>query len=129
MIDAPNVAIVDNFQPTMDGTAILAEDGIANLMVLKSDQGPEFDYGQALKTVNIYRICKETLAETIVPKMKEFLDDNRADMYYEAVFANLIESGCMKMAAMNTGNRKWAEIDTLDDLRDAERLFAAAVIS
>jgi choline kinase len=129
MIDAPNVAIVDNFQPTMNGTAILAEDGIANHMVLKSDQGPEFDYGQALKTVNIYRICKETLAETIVPKMKEILDDNGSDMYYEAVFANLIESGCMKMAAMNTGNRKWAEIDTLDDLRDAERLFAAAVIS
>ncbi|MBC8280446.1 MAG: phosphocholine cytidylyltransferase family protein [Chloroflexi bacterium] len=128
MMKAPNLAIVDYFQPTMDGTVIMAEDGVAKQMVLKSDQGPEFDYSQALKTVNIYRLCKETLVETIVPKMEEFLDDDRSDMYYEAVFADLIESGCMKMAAMNTGNRKWAEIDTLDDLRDAERMFAAAAV-
>jgi choline kinase len=69
MVDAPNAAIVDRFQPPMDGTVILAEDGIAKQMVLKSDQGPEFDYGQALKTVNIYRLCIETLIENIVPKM------------------------------------------------------------
>lgn len=128
MMNAPNAAIVDRFQSGMDGMVILAEDGMTKQMGLKSGQGPEFDYGQALKTVNIYRLCKETLVETIVPKMEEFLDDDRSDVYYEAVFANLIDSGSMKMAVMDTGSRNWAEIDTLDDLRNADSMFATATV-
>jgi choline kinase len=32
----------------------------------------------------------------------------------------------MEMAVLNTGNKKWAEIDTLDDLKKAEKMFASA---
>ena len=126
VMDEPNVAIVDLFQSNMDGTVILAENGAAKSMVLKVDQGPGFDYRRALKTVNIYRLSRESLVEDIVPKMGEFLEEGRADQYYEAVFANLISAGRMNMAVMNTGNKKWAEIDTLGDLSEAEKLFAAA---
>ncbi|MCH8800578.1 MAG: phosphocholine cytidylyltransferase family protein [Chloroflexi bacterium] len=125
-MDEQNVAIVDRFRPHMDGTLILADGGLVKSMVLKSAQGPGFDYGSALKTVNIYRLSRESLVECIIPKMEEFLDEGRSDLYYEAVFANLIGSGRMDMAVMNTGNKKWAEIDTLNDLRDAEKMFAPA---
>ena len=126
LMDQGNVAIVDRFQSDMDGTVILADGGVAKSMVLKADQGPEFDYGTALKTVNIYRLSRESLVKDIVPKMEEFLEEGRADQYYEAVFADLISTGRMNMAVMNTGNKKWAEIDTLGDLSEAEKLFAAA---
>ena len=126
LMDQGNVAIVDRFQSNMDGTVILADRGVAKSMVLKADQGPGFDYGPALKTVNIYRLSRKSLAEDIVPKMEEFLEEGRADQYYEAVFADLISAGRMNMAVMNTGNKKWAEIDTLGDLSEAEKLFAAA---
>ena len=128
-MDEPNVAIVDRFQPSMDGTVILAEEGVATSMVLKADQGPRFDYGAALKTVNIYRLSRESLTEAIVPKMREFLAEGRDDQFYEAVFAELIGAGRMKMALLNTGKKKWAEIDTLGDLSDAEKMFAAVSAS
>jgi NDP-sugar pyrophosphorylase family protein len=121
-----NVAIVDRFQPSMDGTVILANGGVANSMVLKADQGPGFDYGPALKTVNIYRLSRETLADFIVPEMEDFLAKGKTDQYYEAAFAKLIETGQMSMAVMNTGRYKWAEVDTLEDLREAEKMFASA---
>ncbi len=121
-----NVAVVDQFRSYMDGTVILANGEVAESMVLKVDQGPGFDYGSALKTVNIYKLSCESLAKTIVPEMEKFLTQGRTDQYYEAVFASLIKSGRMKMAVMNTGNSKWAEIDTLGDLRDAQRMFDAA---
>lgn len=123
-----NVAVVDRYRPHMDGTVILAEGGFAKSMVLKSDQGAEFDYSNALKTVNIYRLSKDSLVESIVPKLEEFLKTGRTDQYYEAVFASVIGSGHMGMAVMNTGNNKWAEIDKLSDLRDAERMFATAAV-
>ena len=121
-----NVAIVDRYRPCMDGTVILATGEVANSMVLKADQGPGFDYGCALKTVNIYKLSHETLLGAIVPEMEQFLARGRTDQYYEAAFASLIGSGRMNMTVMNTGNSKWAEIDTLGDLRDAERMFDAA---
>lgn len=126
LMDEQNVAIVDRFQSNMDGTVILADGGVAKSMVLKADQVPGFDYGSALKTVNIYRLSQESLEEAIVPMMQEFLEAGRDDQYYEAVFANLIGSGRMDMAVMTTGKHRWAEIDTLGDLSEAEKLFAAA---
>lgn len=128
LLDDQNVAMVDWFKPHMDGTVILAQGGVVKSMVLKSDQGSEFDYSHALKTVNIYRLSKDSLVETIVPEVEEFLGNGLTDQYYESVFASLIGSDRMGMAVMSTGNRKWAEIDTLSDLRDAERMFATAAV-
>ena len=54
----PDVAVVDRFQSPMDGTVILAGRGVAKCMVLKSEQGINFDYSHALKTVNIYRLSQ-----------------------------------------------------------------------
>ena len=124
-MDEPNVAVVDRFRSHMDGTLILASGGVVDSMVLKADQGPGFDYGPALKTVNIYRLARETLMDAVVPEMEAFLAKGRTDQYYESVFSSLIGSGRMNMAVMHTGNIRWAEIDTLGDLRDAQRMFDA----
>jgi len=125
-MDEPNVAVVDRFLPGMDGSVILAGGGVAKALVLKSEQSQEFDYSSALKTVNIYRLSSETLIETILPKMEEFLAEGRTDQYYEAVFASLIGSNHMDMSVMETGNMQWSEIDTLDDLRETETMLQSA---
>ena len=125
-LDDENVAIVDRFESYMDGTVVLANNGVATAMVLKADQGSDFDYGPVLKTVNIYRLSRETLADSIIPEMEEFIANGRTDQYYEAAFAKLIESGSMNMAVMMTDKNRWAEIDTLEDLSKAEKMFNSA---
>jgi NDP-sugar pyrophosphorylase family protein len=125
-LDDENVAIVDRFESHMNGTVILADGRVAEAMVLKADQGPDFDYRSVLKTVNIYRLSRETLAESIIPEMEEFIAEGRTDQYYEAAFAKLIQSGRMNMTVMMTGKNRWAEIDTLEDLRYAEKMFVSA---
>ena len=125
-MDEPNVAVVDRFRPGMDGSVILANDGVAKALVLKSEQPQGFDYSSALKTVNIYRLSSETLVDTILPGMEEFLAEGRTDQYYEAVFASLIKSNRMDMSVMKTGNIQWSEIDTLDELRETETMLQAA---
>jgi choline kinase len=57
--------------------------------------------------------------------MDRFLTEGRTDQYYEAVFANLIGSNRMNMSIMKTGDTQWAEIDTQDDLREAEKMLRA----
>ena len=79
-----------------------------------------------MKTVNIYRLSNETLLETILFEMEKFLAEGRTYQYYESVFASLIGSNRMDMSVMETGNMHWAEIDTLDDLREAENMLQRA---
>ena len=125
-VDDPNVAVVDRFRPGMDGSVIVADGGAVKALVLKSEQSHGFDYNSALKTVNIYRLSNETLIETILPEIESFLAEGRTDQYYESVFASLIGSNRMDMSVMETGNMHWAEIDTLDDLREAENMIQTA---
>ena len=124
-----NVAVVARYQQSMDGTVILASNGLAESMVLKAKQEPGFDYGPALKTVNIYKLSHEGLAGSVIPEMDNYVMQNQTGQYYEAVFADLIGSGRLKMAVLDAGNRRWAEIDTLSDLSAAEKMFAAAPVT
>ena len=120
----PDVAIVERFQPHMDGTVIQANGLWASRMVLKAHQENNFDYASALKTVNIYKLSQETVQDKIVPKLDSYVAQQRYDQYYEAVFADLISRGSMRLAVLCAAPIRWAEIDTLEDLQAAEKLFA-----
>ena len=119
-----NVAVVDRFRPPMNGTVILAKDGVSTAMVLKSQQPPDFDFRRALKTVNIYALSRDSLSAAVVPELDAYVSRGLTGEYYEAVMAELIARGDLQMAVHLTGRRMWTEIDTEEELRDAERQFA-----
>ena len=123
-----DVAIVERFQPHMDGTVIQANGPWAGRMVLKAHQGDAFDYASVLKTVNIYKFSQEVLQYKIVPQLEFHVAQQRYDQYYEAVFSDLISQGSLRLAILCAAPNKWAEIDTLEDLQTAERIFAAETL-
>jgi len=57
------------------------------------------------------------------------LDDFRArgvtSVYYEDVYSRLIEQGQLVAEAADVAGLRWTEVDTLDDLESARRLFAS----
>ena len=123
----PDVAIVERFQPQMDGTVIQTNGLWASRMVLKAYQGADFDYSSALKTVNIYKLSQEVLQDQIVPELDSYVAQERYDQYYEAVFADLISRNAMRLAVLSAAPNRWAEVDTWDDLQAAEQLFAKEI--
>ncbi len=130
----PDVAIVERFQPHMDGT-VLQTNGRwgnslwASRMVLKAHQGDDFDYASALKTVNIYKLSQEVLQDQIVPELDSYIARQRFDQYYEAVYADLISRGAMRLAVLSAAPNRWAEVDTLEDLQAAEELFSKEILA
>jgi choline kinase len=118
-----DVAVVDRFQSSMDGTVILAESDMAKSMVLKSEQGTDFDYLNALKTVNIYKLSQPTMRHQFLPLMDRYVTQGLVNHFYEAVIAELIDLGELRLSPLLTGARRWMEIDTEEDLHLAERLF------
>ena len=119
----PDVAVVDRFRPPMNGTVILADGDMSSAMVLKSDQPEGFDYSNALKTVNIYKLSQSTLKTKLVPSLDRYVGAGRTDIYYESVIAELIATGELRLAVHPTGHRRWAEVDDEADLRLAEELL------
>ena len=125
----PDVAIVERFQPKMDGTVIQANGLWANRMVLKAYQGDDFDYSSALKTVNIYKLSQEVLEDQIVPELDSYVAQQQYNQYYEAVFADLISRDAMSLALLCAAPIRWAEVDTWEDLQAAEKLFAGDILA
>lgn len=46
--------------------------------------------------------------------------------YYESVFAEMIAEGDLSFEAVFFDDQRWYEVDTLEDLREAERLFPSS---
>jgi choline kinase len=124
LLDVPfaNAAVVDQFQHFMNGTVILARGDGAEAMVLKRDQSPGFDYRSALKTVNIYKFSYDVLSDNLMPAMGACIMHGLTDDYYEMVIARAVAAGTMQLHVVRTGTRAWAEVDTVEDLADAERM-------
>ena len=124
LLDAPfaNAAVVDQFQHFMNGTVILARDDWAEAMVLKQDQSPGFDYLLALKTVNIYKFSYDVFSDNLMPAMGACITQGLTDDYYEMAIAQAVAAGTMQLHVVRTGTRSWVEVDTVEDLANAERM-------
>jgi choline kinase len=120
----PNLAVVDKFQSPMNGTIISANSGFATDMILKINQPVDFDYRDALKTVNIYTFSRATLQDHLLPALEVLVSEGQTDQFYERAIAQLIAQGDLLLATHLIGNGNWAEIDELEDLRKAEEIVA-----
>ncbi len=124
LLDAPyeNAAVVDRFEHYMNGTVILAHGDRASAMVLKRDQAPGFDYGPALKTVNIYKFSRRAVRDELMPALSNYIARGLTDHYYEMVISLAIAEGKLALYLVPTAQRAWAEVDTQEDLADAEAM-------
>ena len=120
----PNLAVVDTFQPPMNGTIIFANSGIATAMILKINQPVDFDYRGALKTVNIYAFSRVTLQDHLLPALEDWVSKGQTNQFYEAPIAQLIAQEDLLIATHLIGNGNWAEIDEPGDIRKAEEIAA-----
>jgi NDP-sugar pyrophosphorylase family protein len=55
--------------------------------------------------------------------LEHHVSAGRVNRYYETVFAEMVADRALSFEAVFFDNRRWYEIDTLEDLWEAERLF------
>jgi len=91
---------------------------------LGSEQGPDFDFSSALKTVNIYLLRGQFLRESVVPSLCRAIEAGHVNRYYETVLQECIAKGDItNFIAVDVSARRWYEIDDHRDLDAAEFLF------
>lgn len=78
--------------------------------------------GLGHKTVNLYSLSTATWRE-VVRRLDRRIAAGKVHDYYEVVFAEMVAEGSLALHSVHFDEGRWCEIDTLEDLRAAERLF------
>ncbi len=74
------------------------------------------------KTVNMYSLSLSSWAR-IVRRLTHHVVSGRVSDYYESVFAEMVADGSLHLEPVFFDPDSWYEVDTVDDLHRAERLF------
>jgi NDP-sugar pyrophosphorylase family protein len=128
MDEAANASAVAPFEPSMEGSAVVLSDNgyIAEVRMKQTAANLVEGAPQLFKTMNLIRLCSADLRSKIVPFLDELIGTGAVKAYTEELFANLIERRGLRMAAARCDDLRWYEIDSTEDLRIAEALFADA---
>jgi choline kinase len=78
------------------------------------------------KTVNIYSLSVSSWY-LVIEKLNQFILAGRVNEYYETVFRQLVIEKTLSFEAVFFDHKPWYEIDTIEDLASAERLFPSKV--
>ena len=112
----PNKVAVSQVQPWMRGTTVAIDDARRITRFRVGHHAEPFDF----KTVNIYSFSMATWNDMRL-RLDQRIRAGDVDDYYEVVLAEMVSSGDRSFETVDLPARDWHEIDTLDDLRAAER--------
>lgn len=120
----PNLAVVAKFESWMDGTVVTLDDNDNILSFVPKASFRHQDIPLYFKTVNVYKFSKEFSASHYVPFLDAYCRALGNNEYYEQVLRviTLLEKPDIK--ALRLGPEKWYEIDDIQDLDNAEIIFA-----
>ena len=74
------------------------------------------------KTVNIYSLSVSSWYR-VIEKLNQYVLAGRVNDYYEAVFQQMVAERSLSFQAVFFDHKPWYEIDTIEDLAFAEKLF------
>ncbi|MBU0465440.1 MAG: phosphocholine cytidylyltransferase family protein [Proteobacteria bacterium] len=78
------------------------------------------------KTVNIYSLSVSSWYR-VIEKLNQYIFAGRVNDYYEAVFRQMVAEKSLSFKAVFFDQKPWYEIDTIEDLASAEKLFPARI--
>jgi histidinol-phosphate/aromatic aminotransferase/cobyric acid decarboxylase-like protein/choline kinase len=118
-----SLAVVAKYQSWMDGTVVTldSDDNILSFVPKKNFNTNDIE--KYYKTVNIYKFSKEFSKTHYVPFLEAYSKALGNNEYYEQVLRVITLLEKPEIKAIRT-NRKWYEIDDIQDLNNAETIFA-----
>jgi len=116
----PDRIAVSRILPWMNGTTVSLDHSrrVTHFNIGRDQPPDELSH----KTVNMYSFSLRSW-QRVTQRLERHISAGRVNGYYETVFAEMVANGDLSFEAIFFDNRRWYEIDTLEDLRQAERLF------
>lgn len=116
----PNRMAVSRMRPWMNGTTVTVD--TAQHVTAFQFAGPKANDEIKHKTVNMYSFSRDTWRR-FMQHLSSHVSAGRVNEYYETVLAEMLRDGSIAMDAVSFDKGRWYEIDTLEDLQEAELMF------
>jgi len=117
-----NSALLGKYKPFMNGAAATVKKGMVHDIIMTSHQPKNFKISDKYKTINIYTFTHDFYFKYIRPYLSLHIKTFGATDYYEFVLKTLINIHAEVKANIIT-KAKWYEIDSKEDLKEAEKMF------
>lgn len=116
----PDKIAVSNKLPWMNGT-VVAIDRSQQVTCFHAN-GHSLRFESTYKTVNMYSFSRSSW-QRVVRRLEQHISAGKVDTYYETVLGEMINDGSLALRAVFFDDKRWYEIDTPEDLHQAERLM------
>lgn len=113
----PNKIAISQMLPWMNGTTVTL-DSLRRVSAFGTGRNMR---NVVYKTINIYSLSWSSWQKVIV-YLNRHISSDRLNDYYETVFREMIADGSLDFDSVFFDKECWYEIDTLEDLREAERI-------
>lgn len=120
----PDRIALAKMQPWMNGTCVTIDqsDMVSNFLTDHREHPDDQKY----KTVNIYSFSLSSWKK-IIQRLDKQISAGNVNSYYETVFAELKAENNLELKSVFFDGKPWYEIDTLEDLALAEKIFPASI--
>ncbi|MBI9099354.1 MAG: phosphocholine cytidylyltransferase family protein [Spirochaetaceae bacterium] len=123
MIYPDRIALAE-MQSWMNGTCVTIDQSQMVSEFISGDK--KTSNKTAYKTVNIYSFSVDSWRK-IIKRLDKQISSGNVNSYYETVFADLTSDNNLQLQSVSFDGKPWYEIDTLEDLALAEKIFPSAV--
>ena len=120
----PDLALVAKYEKWMDGTMVTIDDDCNILKFISKKEFKQEEVDKYYKTVNIYKFSKSYINNQYLPLLEAYCQMKGNNEYYEEVLRVLTMIDKSSLKALPIGDKKWYEIDDIQDLDIAETIFA-----
>lgn len=120
-----NVTVVEPYNTDLDGTFVeLGENQYVVDWTHKSDRTPEYILTNKYKTVNIHKFSAEFMKTFLTRYLEKSIKLYKGQEPIEKVLRKLVRENSYLVEGFVLNGQKWFEIDDLDDLLKAEKIFS-----
>lgn len=119
------VTLLARYEPSLSGTFALVDRGLVSAWTHESVRGEDFPLQSSFKTVNVTFLRSGAPLASLRNAVKRVIVELGARAPLEYAMQNLVADG-LRIAAVETRDLPWFEVDTPEDLVIAERLFSLA---
>jgi NDP-sugar pyrophosphorylase family protein len=118
----PDRIAVAKLQPWMNGTTVtIDQNQEIDAFWASGSDCDSFDI-MRYKTVNMYSFSTISW-KLIKERLEQHISNNKVKGFYETVLSELVAEGSLHFTSVFFETNRWYEIDTLDDLHEAEQIF------
>ena len=118
----PDRIAIARMQPWMNGTTVTVNRFQEVKAFWIGTAGPSDE--PMYKTVNIYSLSLSSWHQ-IKERLDQHISAGRVNDYYETVFEEMVADGSLSLQTVSFDGKPWYEIDTIEDLAEAEEMFLA----